>query len=374
MPMTGRPQPLILSGLSHDIHAAAVRWALQRSGLQPLWATTLADPALAPLSLHADARAGVRATGGIDATHASSVWFRRPRAPRALPGLGEADREFVLDEWRRMIENVHLFGATGGAFWVNRADRGLAAEHKLLQLQAAHRCGLRFPDTLVSTDPDEIRAFHRRHGRVVYKPFLAHSWRDREGRIHSSYARTVDADALRHDASLRLCPGIYQAQVRKRCDLRVTAIGERLFTARIDSPEREDGVIDWRSASLGGNGRFRPWSLPAAWEDGLRRFMRDLGLSFGCIDLVADEDDQLHLLEINQAGQFLFVEDATPELPLLRAMAALLADARDDYAIDRIPPLSYAEFKASPECAAWRADVDAEPLPDDGRIPGVSDE
>ena len=374
MPASGPPQPLILSGLSHDIHAAAVRWALQRAGLRPLWAATLADPALTPVSLHADARAGVRASGGIGAAHACSVWFRRPRAPRALPGLGDADRSFVLDEWRRMIENAHLFAASGGAFWVNRPDRGLAAEHKLLQLQAAHRCGLRFPDTLVSSDPEEIRAFQRRHGRVVYKPFLAHSWRDRDGRIRTSYARSVGADALGHDASLRLCPGLYQVQVRKRCDLRVTAIGARLFTVRIDSPEREDGVIDWRSASLGGTGRFRPWSLPADWEDGLRRLMRELGLSFGCIDLVADEDDRLHLLEINQAGQFLFVEEETPELPLLRAMAALLADARDDYALDRIPPLTYAEFLASPECAAWRAEVEAEPAPEDGRIPGVSEE
>lgn len=45
MPMTCRPQPLTLSGLWHDIHAAAARWALQRSGLQPVWARPLADPA-----------------------------------------------------------------------------------------------------------------------------------------------------------------------------------------------------------------------------------------------------------------------------------------------------------------------------------------
>ena len=281
----------------------------------------------------------------------------------------------MLDEWRRTIENIHMVGAAGDdVLWVNRPDRGLAAEHKLLQLQAAHRCGLRFPATLVSSHPEDIRAFQARHGRIVYKAFLTHSWRDREGRIYSSYARSIDADALRHDASLRLCPGIYQAEVRKRYDLRVTAIGQRLYTVRIDSPGRKDGVIDWRSASLGGTGRFRAWTLPDAWERAIRALLDDLGLSFGCIDLVADEDDTLHFLEINQAGQFLFVESEAPELPLLRAMSALLATGRTDYDLDAVEPLSYADFKASPEYTDWLAVLEAETTTEDGRIPGVSDE
>lgn len=41
--------------------------------------------------------------------------------------------------------------------------------------------------------------------------------------------------------------------------------------------------------------------------------MDALGLVFGCIDLVADDHDELHFLEINQAGQFLFVEHDAPE-------------------------------------------------------------
>ena len=47
--------------------------------------------------------------------------------------------------------------------------------------------------------------------------------------------RSVEADvelaltASDNDAALRLCPGIYQACVRKRYDLRVTVIGRRMF-------------------------------------------------------------------------------------------------------------------------------------------------
>lgn len=377
LPHTSHPskQPLILSGLAHDVHAAAICWALRQSGYRPTWVQTLADGAMMPLSLHADERAGLRFSGGIDPARTSSVWFRRPRLPDTFEHVLPPDLAFVRDEWKRYVGNVHaVAGAAGDVFWVNRPDRALATENKFLQLQAAHRCGLRFPATLISSDPDEIRRFFAAHERIVYKPFATHSWRDGDGRIYSTYARTLDADALQDDAALRLCPGIYQACVRKRYDLRVTVIGRRLFAVRVDAPEADDGVVDWRAASIGDHTTSRPFTLSHAWETALRRLMDALGLVFGCIDLVADDHDELHFLEINQAGQFLFVEHDTPGMPLLRAMAAMLAEGRADYSLDTIAELSYADFLDDPEQKAWWASVAPGIRGDNGTIPGVSEE
>ncbi|MFZ5637473.1 MAG: hypothetical protein ACOY82_12915 [Pseudomonadota bacterium] len=372
----GAPQPLVLSWLAHDVHAAAVCWALRHSGFHPIWAKTLADTAMASVSLHADDRDGLRFAGGIASGRTSSVWFRRPRLPDAFPGAAPADVDFLRDEWKRHVANVHAVAASADdVFWVNRPDRAAAAENKLLQLRVAHACGLRFPATLVSSDPTEIRAFFASHERVVYKPYATHSWRDGEGRIYSTYARVVDADALRDDASLRLCPGIYQACVRKRHDLRVTVVGERMFAVRVDTPETDDGVVDWRASAIDDRARSRAVPLPAAMETTLRRLMDALGLAFGCIDLVVDERDDLHFLEINQAGQFLFVEHDVPKLPLLRAMTAMLAQARADYALDAIPEtLTYAAFLDDPEQMAWWDSVSGGIRGADGSIPGVSEE
>lgn len=368
-------QPLILSGLAHDVHAAAVCWALRRSGYRPVWARTLADDAMTPVSLHADDRDGLRFSGGIDLARTSSVWYRRPRLPDTFDRVAPADLDFVRDEWKRHVENVHATcAAAGDVLWVNRPDRARATENKLLQLQAAHRCGLRFPATLISSDPDEIRRFFAAHERIVHKPFATHSWRDGDGRIYSTYTRALDADALRDDAALRLCPGIYQACVRKRYDLRVTVVGHRIFAVRIDTPTAGDGVVDWRAASIGGGAMSSPVALPHAWEVAVRRLMNTLGLVFGCIDLVADEHDELHFIEINQAGQFLFVEHDVPGVPLLRAVAAMLAEGRPDYALDTIADVSYAGFLEDPEQKAWWAEVAPGIRGADGRIPGVSEE
>lgn len=350
------PRPLILSSLQHDIHAAAVRWALRADGIDALWSGSLADPALAPMSLHCDSERGLRMDGALDAAGIGAVWYRRPRDPEQFPRAHPGDAPFLRGEWGRFLRNVHALADEGGArLWVNRPAAAATAENKLVQLRAAHRCGLRFPATLVSHDPAEIRRFVRAHGRVVYKPFLTHTWQDAEsGRMFSTYARIVEPAMLEDDASLLQCPGIYQAYVDKRCDLRVTAIGERFFAARLRS-QHSDGFVDWRVRQAVQGLQAEPGELSAADEGKLRALMRELGLAFGCIDLAVDGDGQAHFLEVNQAGQFLFVEHLVPQLPLLRAMSAMLAQGRPDYSLDAAAPAAYADYLASEEHARWWA-------------------
>ena len=56
-----------------------------------------------------------------------------------------------------------------------------------------------------------------------------------------------------------------------------------------------------------------------------------LGLVFGCFDFVVTPEGRAVFLEVNQAGQFLFVEEYTGQ-PLLDAFAELLIQAKPDFA------------------------------------------
>jgi len=354
--MTAFRTPLILSSLAHDIHASAARWALRASGLDAVWAGSLAEPELGPMSLHCDPDLGLRSSGALDHERIGTIWYRRPRNPEHFPRAHRSDEPFLRGEWGRFLKNLYALTDTGAdRLWINRPAVAAMAENKLVQLRAAHRCGLRFPATLVSHDPDEIRRFVARHGRVVYKPFMTHTWQDAEsGRMFSTYARIVEPAMLDDDQSLLHCPGIYQVYVDKRCDLRVTAIGDRYFAARLHSAQ-DDGVVDWRARQAVGGLRAEPGELSAADRTKLAALMRELGLVFGCIDLAIDADGEAHFLEVNQAGQFLFVEDLLPSLPLLRAMSAMLAEGRPDYSLATIAPVSYADYCASDEHRAWWA-------------------
>src|SRR3546814_9540578 len=76
-----------------------------------------------------------------------------------------------------------------------------------------------------------------------------------------------------------------------------------------------------------------------------------------CSSDLIDGKGEAHFLEVNQAGQFLFVEEMAPQLPLLQAMCAMLAQGRTDYRLEPDPALSYAAYLASAEHAQWWDEV-----------------
>jgi glutathione synthase/RimK-type ligase-like ATP-grasp enzyme len=345
-------RPLILSSLSHDIHAHAVSWGLRCSGVEPLWVSSFADPAAGAISLYSDDETPWRASGALGA-EIGPVWYRRTRNPEDFPRVRQSDLAFVRTEWARFLKNLYLLaGDLSDRLWINPPAAAIEAENKLVQLRAARRCGVRFPATLVSNDPVEIRAFFRRHGKVIYKPFMTHSWENADGDAFSTYASILDESMLAGDESLRHCPGIYQAYVEKRSDLRVVAIGERLFTVALRSTSGQ-AFVDWRAHQHGTSLEATVAELPTGCADKLKAVMRALGIVFGCFDLALDDNGEAYFLEVNQAGQFLFLEQLVPQLPLLQAMSAMLGQGRTDYSLDPDPALSYAAYNASDEHAQW---------------------
>ncbi|HWM86954.1 MAG TPA: hypothetical protein VNO33_13970 [Kofleriaceae bacterium] len=348
-----RKSPLILSSLAYDIHASSVRWGLQQSGVRAIWAHSPAED-VPPISLHCDGSGPWRASGWLDDETVGSVWFRRSRSPEEFPRAQERDRPFLRTEWQRFMRNLYaLSDELSDRLWVNRPASAIRAENKLVQLQAARRCGVRFPPTLVSHDPVAIRRFVAVHGRVVYKTFMPHTWKDAaSGRMFSTFASMLEPDMLADDDSLSLCPGIYQAFVPKKRDLRVIAIGDRLFTVSLSSITGE-AFVDWRAHTYEPELKAEAVVLPGAYQAKLQTLMQELGLVFGCIDLVVDAGGEVHFLEVNQAGQFLFIEQLVDSMPLLRAMCAMLAEGRTDYSLDAIADLSYQTYCASDHHQKW---------------------
>ena len=89
--------------------------------------------------------------------------------------------------------------------------------------------------------------------------------------------------------------------------------------------------------------------------------MAELGIVFGCIDVVLDKHGELHFLEVNQSGQFLFVEKWVQSLPLLKAMCEMLAYGRPDYPLGLTCDISYKAFRESDAYSQWSEDAKNEP-------------
>ena len=308
---------------ARDIHATAVATVLDRDfGVKSvIW-----DRALLPLESRLDFRLDAM-TCDIkletpDGHHAldafRSIWWRRPEKFRIDPAV--TDRKvmaFCYAEcdalFRGAVQSLDIP-------IVNDPLAEFAAEKKPFQLAMARQAGLEIPRTLMSNNPDSIRAFWRDlAGNCIYKPFTSTDWKMNE-------TRHLRAEDLPHLETLRHAPVIVQERIAKGVDVRVNIFGAAVFAAEI-STQLPEADLDWR---IDVTGQWRPHDLPAALAGKLQDLLADLGLQCGCIDLRQRPDGSYVFFEVNPSGQFLFAEIDTGQ-PLLRAMAqVLVAPARRD--------------------------------------------
>jgi hypothetical protein len=315
-----------------DLHAIEVALALEARGAEPLLWLGGDFPTLLAGSIEVrDGRVGWELRG-LDLPSArppfDGVWLRRPTPPVLPESLHPADVPVADREVREFVAGLYLLAAPE-AFWVNPlASRG-RAESKAVQLAEAARLGFALPPTLLSNDPERIRGFIAElGGRAIYKSFYPAGW---EGADTTAVLGTseIDEDDLPPDEILRATPGIFQARVEKAYELRVTAFGRFLAAARIDSQSIPEARIDSRAG--GPRLPIRPAELAPEVERRCFELMERLGIVFGCFDFAVTPDGEHVFFEVNPAGQFLWIEEACPDIRLLAPFVEFLLARRADF-------------------------------------------
>jgi len=246
-----------------------------------------------------------------------SVWYRRPTA-------------FVLPEDLSGPEHRHAmweakFGVGGvladlPVLWVNHPSREADSSYKPVQLATASRCGFTVPSTLVTNRPEVVRRFAAKHGRVVVKSLGYSSvFEDSVGK--ALYTHVLSADDLADLAGVQTTAHLLQRFVAdKAFEARVTVVGGCVLAAAVHAGS-DASHVDWRSDFAAVT--LTVVDVPDSVAAGMHQFMRAFGLWFGAFDFVVDTADVWWFLEINSAGQYGFVEDATG-LPITAAVADLL--------------------------------------------------
>jgi glutathione synthase/RimK-type ligase-like ATP-grasp enzyme len=310
---------LIISALD-DVHARAVIEALaaRRHAVELLDLSEFPTRLALSMAFEDGARRFAlrrEGAGRLDLATVTAVWWRRPqpfKMPEAM--TDPVHRRFALSEATTAFQG--LYRAMDG-FWVNDPGRDAAAHHKPWQLALAQEIGLEIPPTLMTNDPQEAREFWQQHnGEVIHKQFIAlpDAWRETR-RLKAEDSKLADA--------VRLTPVIFQSYVEAVADIRVIAIGQELYAASTDVRKAEYPA----DVRMNLDARWVAHKLPSSIEDGLHGLMRRLGLEYGAIDLRLTPDGSYVFLEINPAGQFLWIEMATGQ-KIAAALAAHLASPR----------------------------------------------
>lgn len=258
--------------------------------------------------------------GDVDLDDVVGVWRRRigrARLPETVPSQARIP---IQREAQAHITAMLDVLAARGVPMVNPLHTDTRAEgHKSGQLAVARSVGLPVPPTLITNEPDAVRAFfHQHEGEVVTKLLLpfATSMEGGDG-VPTSLLREAD---LAHLDGLRVGPMCFQRRIHASAELRIAWVDGRCFVGR---QHVEEGV-DWRSNGSG----WRTGGLDVETEARINRLMQHYGLRYGALDLMvpADGSDPV-FLEVNPSGEWGMLERDLG-LPIGDALAAALLEVR----------------------------------------------
>lgn len=246
-----------------------------------------------------------------------SVWYRTPSTFGFPDQLSPAERHHAFLEAKFGIGGV--LGSLD-VLWVNHPNKAAAA-YKPVQLALAARCGLDVPPTLITNTPEAVCDFAALHGtgRVVTKMLGANHIEER-GVWQIAFTRVLADEDIRDLRGIETTVHLMQEWVRKSHEVRVIAIGDRLFafTIRTDSKE---AFVDFRAdySSL----TYARTDVPSSIVGSINSLMISLGLVYGALDFVVTPTGQWVFLEFNPGGQHDWLESRTGER-LTAALADLL--------------------------------------------------
>lgn len=327
-----------------DVHASATAWALSHCGIR----TIIWHPA-PPWAPPGAVRFGARTVdyrfpgkgGDIAPDSIDAVWMRRWPKPIFPPGFGESDKTASRAELTAYHAGA-LELLPPDILWANPLTTRHSASFKLRQLAAAVAVGLSIPETLVTDDSAQAKDFvaSRPERSVIYKPFYTFHWERADKQYYSSVTTLVATTDFDDPQALIWSPGIFQEFAPKAYELRVSVFGRTCVSAKIF----DQNPIDWRIRQHAM--KVSPYELPKAIELKLLALMDKLGLVMGMADFIVTPDGDYVFLEINEQGQFLWVEQECPDLPLLDICTRFFMSGDPCFRAETVssPKLRYADF------------------------------
>ena len=255
----------------------------------------------------------------VELASIGSVWCRGFRPSGFPDGLGDEDKKFVQDEAQRALDALMTVLEVP---WVNHPQNHARANSKAAQLFAAREIGLDIPRTIITNDPGEVRRFiDTSAGDVIYK---AHSQSLNLEPGKALFTGVLTKKEIDHLELIKVSPGVFQEYVPKAYEVRVTVVGSKIFSGKIESQASSETRVDWRRKPFEINNE--PVALPPDVETKIHALMQRFGLLYGALDFIVTPEGRHVFLEINPAGQYLWVESVT-KMPITAALADVLGGA-----------------------------------------------
>ncbi|WP_413754961.1 ATP-grasp domain-containing protein [Streptomyces sp. MMBL 11-3] len=327
-----------------DPHADVVADLLRRRGHDPVLLCTSDLPGCGGIRIRvgSDGRLHAElstARGTLELAEVGAVWWKRALPHRAGAELPEIERDWAERETEQTLAG--LFGILArdpGVYWLGEPGRIRAASFKVEQLHRAASFGFTVPQTLISTDPLEVRQFVKEHaGGVVHKDlgnrFLGPPsvyW----GPIEEPPAFEVLLPTLVKEAHLEsidtvtFSPCLFQAFIPKHAELRVTVVENQVFPCVI---QQHGGSSPWMTAKqlddneINDDFDYSACEIPDTLRQRCVELVHSYGLAYGALDIAITPEGDYIFFELNPDGDWIHIQERVPALDIASAVASTLA-------------------------------------------------
>jgi hypothetical protein len=188
--------------------------------------------------------------------------------------------------------------ADGGIEWLTDYWATMRAENKLVQYRVTTRAGLPVPSARVGTSVEAISGLGT---PVVMKPLGLGSYTE-QGISYAIHARPVDLDDPSLDG-LAAAPFIAQQLVPAARHVRIPTVRGAAWPCTLDATNLP---LDWR-ATAQAHSSWNVSDQDAELADMAARVAASLNLGYTCQDWIIDRVGAAWLVDVNPAGQWLFL-------------------------------------------------------------------
>ncbi len=233
-----------------------------------------------------------------------TVILRRPKPINIEKIEDEYAEMHTAGEWSESIEG--FLAHIEEEYWINHPARNSCASHKIEQLSRAKKYGLMIPRTIVTNNIEEAKNFiHSEPNGIIVKP-LASGYIERD---HLDNDTIIYTNLFKEEHHILLekistCPILFQSQIEKIFDVRVTVIDNTLVGMGLKNNIEQ---LDIRRDNMD-NVEYFPIDIPMKISIAIRNLLRSYKLRFAALDFGVTELGEWYFFEINPNGQWAWLD------------------------------------------------------------------
>lgn len=216
--------------------------------------------------------------------------------------LSDVYHIYYIQQWYHTFLN---FQRILNCTWINDPQMTMKAENRLNQLMLAQDLGFKIPNTTITNDPIEAKMFLKKNPKSTLVKVLHHHEINIDDKLFRFLSTKIDKNHLSKFEELIYAPVIFQSEIKKQSEFRITIVGNKLFACEITATDKNYTDLHTVNAK---NLKYKEVNLDKNLSHLCFKFNKELGLLISSIDLIVDKKGDIYFLEVNPIGDWNWIE------------------------------------------------------------------